>query len=387
MTITINAIDSQFAASTGSNVNSSPGQSKFDYPPTSTNGLIIESQLGDDSPYIFSPGDTYTLTFSGQGGGTIENATVVRSDYINYGGDEGYAVVFEGYDSNGELVQVVWTPEFDLETWYFNNFVGGQAPEFYNTDLDPGTTYQAVCFEASMPIDTPSGPMPAVRIRPGDRVLTHDHGPQVVRWVAARDVRGWGRHAPVVFEPGAIGNSGPVCLSQHHRVLVQGEEVMQKHGVSQVLLPAVSFVDGTHIRIRPQDRITYVHLLFERHELVSCQDVVCESLYLGRVAREVMVAASAAPKGAPESGAVETLMDVLGMSDAQTPARRFLSVREGHALLAQISGQSKQKPKLFLSPGRKQSRPYHLDLLKGPGWSGGGLPAFESVTQSETLQI
>lgn len=387
MTIIINAIDSQFAASTGANVNSSPELSKFDYPPTSTNGLIIESQPGDDSPFIFSPGDTYTLTFSGQGGDTIENATVVRSDYINTGGDEGHAVVFEGYDSNGELVQVVWTPEFDLESWYFNNFVGGQPPEFYNTDINSATTYQAVCFEASMPIDTPSGPIPAAHMRPGDWVLTHDHGPQEVRWVAARDVRGWGRHAPVVFEPGAIGNSGPLCVSQHHRVLVQGDEVMQKHGVSQALLPAVSFVDGTHVRLRPQDSITYVHLLFARHELISCQDVVCESLYLGRVACEVMDTASVTPKGAPESGASETLMGVLGMSGGQTPARRFLSVREGHALLAQISGHTRQKPKLFLSPGRKHSRPYHLDLLKGPGWSGGGLPAFESVMHSDALHV
>lgn len=36
MTITIEAIDSQFAAATGSNVNSGPGTSQFDYPPTST---------------------------------------------------------------------------------------------------------------------------------------------------------------------------------------------------------------------------------------------------------------------------------------------------------------------------------------------------------------
>ncbi|ATG49617.1 hypothetical protein CEW89_19855 [Celeribacter ethanolicus] len=55
MTILIEAIDSQFAASTGSNVNSGPGTSQFDYPPTSTNSLTIESQEGDESPYVFSP--------------------------------------------------------------------------------------------------------------------------------------------------------------------------------------------------------------------------------------------------------------------------------------------------------------------------------------------
>ncbi|WP_170109291.1 hypothetical protein [Celeribacter persicus] len=46
MIITIEALDSQFAAATGSNVNSGSGTSQFDHPPTSTNALIIESQPG-----------------------------------------------------------------------------------------------------------------------------------------------------------------------------------------------------------------------------------------------------------------------------------------------------------------------------------------------------
>ena len=72
MPLFINAIDSQFAASTGSNVNSSPDRSKFDYPPTSTSNLTIESQPGDDTPFIFSPGDTYTVSFTGNGAATIQ---------------------------------------------------------------------------------------------------------------------------------------------------------------------------------------------------------------------------------------------------------------------------------------------------------------------------
>lgn len=118
MPITINALDHQFAAATGSNVNNGPGTSTFDYPPQSTSNLVITSQAGDSTPFIFSPGDTYTISFSGNGGTTINNATVLRSDDIDMGGDQGYAVVFEGIDTNGDLTQVVWTPEFDLETWY-----------------------------------------------------------------------------------------------------------------------------------------------------------------------------------------------------------------------------------------------------------------------------
>lgn len=175
MTLTIYALDDQFAASTGSNVNSGPGTSTFDYPPNSSKDLVISSQPGDPSPYIFSPGDTYTVSFGGNGGATIENATVIRSDPISVNGDSGYAVVFEGLDSNGALVQVVWTPEFNLETWYWDHYSGGNPPGFYTADASP-TTYQMVCFEAQTPIATPDGPRAAHLLRPGDRVMTRDHG-------------------------------------------------------------------------------------------------------------------------------------------------------------------------------------------------------------------
>lgn len=380
MTILIEAIDSQFAASTGSNVNSGPGTSQFDYPPTSTNSLTIELQEGDESPYVFSPGDTYTLTFSGQGGDTIENATVVRSDYINLNGDEGYAVVFEGLDSNGELVQIVWTPEFDLETWYWDSFNAGQSPGFYNTDQSATTTYQAVCFEASMPIETPEGPRAAGELRPGDRVVTLDHGVQPIAWIAARRVRGWGRHAPVVFAPGSLGNEAPLVLSQQHRILLDLPEEMQDGRGAEVLVPAVSFLDGDAIRLCPRDAISYVHLLCANHELIACRGVVCESLYLGQMARDVLGPVAQYLPGGVEQGSVESLLDLFTGKRAQHPARPLLTPKEGSALIRRISGAPERKPVMLLRPGRKHARPYPLDPMKYAGAPGlVGLPAFERV--------
>ncbi|SFJ19328.1 Hint domain-containing protein [Celeribacter neptunius] len=380
MTITINALDSQFAASTGSNVNSGPGTSTFDYPPASTSGLVIESQPGDDSPYIFSPGDTYTLSFTGQGGDTIQNATVVRSDYIDYGGDTGYAVVFEGLDSNGDLTQIVWTPEFDLESWYWNNFSGGEPPQFYNSDQDASTTYQAVCFEASMPIETPEGARAAGEIRPGDRVMTLDHGAQEVTWCAARRVRGWGRHAPVVFAPGSLGNDAPLVLSQQHRLLFEIPEEMADTYGPQVLIPAVAFVDGHAVRLRPRDWISYVHLLLAEHDMVFSQGVACESLYLGQVARDVLAPLARESAYGAEAGSLECFLSLFSDTKAQEPARPLLSPREGQRLLHRVAGVPERKPAMFLRRGRKHARPYHLDpgkYLDAPGLK--GLPAFVSL--------
>ena len=362
MTLTIYAIDSQFAAATGSNVNSGAGTSTFDYPPTSTHDLIIESLPGDETPYLFSPGDTYSLTFSGQGGDTISEATVIRSDYISVGGDTGHAVVFEGLDSSGELTQVVWTPEFDLESWYWNNFSAGNPPGFYNTDASSSSTYQAVCFEETMRIDTPGGPRPAGTLRPGDLVTTRDHGPQPVQVVAARRVRGRGRHAPVVFAPGTRGNDRPLVLSQQHRVLQPVPDgVRPEGGAPEVLIPAVAFVDGAAIRVTPRETITYVHLLFEAHEIVRCEGVPCESLYLGRMAARVLGAT--APPGTEDGtdSADEPFSDIFAGGARQRLARPTLTVRAGARLLHRLSPRPPRAPALLLSPGRKNARPYRLD--------------------------
>jgi hypothetical protein len=388
MPLYINAIDSQFAASTGSNVNSSPDRSKFDYPPTSTSNLTIESQPGDDTPFIFSPGDTYTVSFTGNGAATIQDATVVRSDIIGAGPE--HAIVFEGLDENGDLTQVVWTPEMDLEAWYFDNFVGGQPPEFYNTDMDAGSTYQAMCFEASMRIDTPSGPRCADAIRVGDFVTTHDGGAQPVKWIAHRSLRAWGRYAPIVFEDQAIGNTGELVLSQQHRVLIHAPEARAAFGTDAVLVPAVAFVNGETIRLRPRSSIVYIHILLENHHILTAQSVACESLFLGEVSRGTAAWMSRAESEEMISDTGDSgLKAVMGWMSARQ-ARPCLSVREGMGLIAQIKGLPLSKPKMLVGPGRSRLSPYHLKSENGlDNWSEEttALPAFASLQVSDLQAV
>ena len=102
MPVTINALDNEFAISSGANVNNGPGTSTFDYPPDSTSNLTITYNQGDGSPFQFSVGDSYDVGFTGNGGGaTLGDAVVVRSDYVNINGDQGGAVVFEGIEAEG----------------------------------------------------------------------------------------------------------------------------------------------------------------------------------------------------------------------------------------------------------------------------------------------
>ncbi|WP_300549660.1 Hint domain-containing protein [Roseovarius sp.] len=287
MVKTFNGLDNEFAISTGSNVNSSPGRSKFDYPPTSSIDLVVTSQESDTDPNLFEVGETYTVSWSGASSGVILDAAVVRSDDAPGGG--GGVIVFEGLDQNGDLVQVVWTPSFDLESWYFDNFVGEQPPEFYTTDQNEAYTHAYVCFAMGVTIGTPSGPKPIETLSAGDYVSTRDHGRRKILWAGRKTVVGAGRNAPVCFDRGAIGNRRPMRLSQQHRVMVASPMTELFFGHHEVLVPAKALVNGHDIRLEPCQEITYLHLLLEQHEILNAGGgAPCESLLLGDMADTLM---------------------------------------------------------------------------------------------------
>ncbi len=149
----------------------------------------------------------------------------------------------------------------------------------------PGTGQPIACFTTGTRIMVPGGDCPVERLEPGMTVETLDHGPQRLVWVGRRGVSGKGPLVPVVFEPGAIGNDRRLRLSAQHRLLLECPRAKEIYGRAQVLVPAISFVGLPGITLEPADDITYFHLLFDRHELISAEGVVCESLLLRNVAR------------------------------------------------------------------------------------------------------
>ncbi|MDQ2089811.1 Hint domain-containing protein [Marimonas arenosa] len=282
MAFSIFALDNEFAVATGANVNSSPGQSGFDYPPTSSTNLVITVKEGDTDPRLFEVGDIFDISFGGPGGAhVLTDAVVIRSDATPDG--TGGVIVFEGRDENGDLTQVVWTSDFDLESWYFDNFVAGQPPQFYTTDQNAAYSHSFVCFAGDTRIATALGGICAADLWEGDRLETLDAGSQPVLWMRRRQVAGQGADAPVLFSPGTIGNFAPLRLSQQHRVLVRSPLAELMFGSSEVLVPAKAMVNGVDIRIDPCARIEYVHMLLPAHHLVFAEGALCESLLPGEV--------------------------------------------------------------------------------------------------------
>jgi hypothetical protein len=145
----------------------------------------------------------------------------------------------------------------------------------------PVSTLFPPCFVAGTPIDTPEGPVAADRLRPGDHVLTLDRGARPLVWVGRRTVPATGRFAPVRFTPGAIGNAVALEVSPQHRMLVTGWRAELLFGEPEVLVAAAHLVDGDRITRAPRADVTYIHLMFDRHEIVVAAGVPSESFNPG----------------------------------------------------------------------------------------------------------
>lgn len=137
------------------------------------------------------------------------------------------------------------------------------------------------CFTAGTLIDTPAGPVRVEDLRPGDMVMTLDHGAQPLRWVGGRTVCGLGRFAPVELDPGVFDNDRSLLLSPEHRILWRGWEIELFFAETEALVAARHLVGLPGIRLRPMTRVSYLHLLFDRHEIVRANGAWSESLHPG----------------------------------------------------------------------------------------------------------
>lgn len=277
MAYTFYAEDTEFGVATGDNVGAGDGVSTFDGRPAETTDLVVTSHADDTDPRLFEVGETYTLSFSGPGGTTLNDAVVVRSDVLD--GNQG-VIVFEGTNPAGQTVQVAWAPNVDVEGWYEAGIDEGATMGFYNTDQSAGD-YRFACFAQGTEIRTPGGSTPVEALRQGDAVLTRDHGAQPVLWHSASTVPGIGRAAPVTIARDVFGGDAALTLSAQHRVLVRSPAAALAFWAGDVLVPVKALVDGQRITRCSAGRMRYHHLLFERHEIICANGVWCESLLLG----------------------------------------------------------------------------------------------------------
>ena len=115
-------------------------------------------------------------------------------------------------------------------------------------------------------------------LKPGDRVLTRDHGKQRVRWIGHARLRAIGAFAPVVISAGTLGNAGDLILSQHHRVFLYQRQKLAGLSTNELLVQARHFVDGEQVYLREGGFVDYFSLVFDHHEIIYAEGIPSESL-------------------------------------------------------------------------------------------------------------
>lgn len=156
--------------------------------------------------------------------------------------------------------------------------------------LFPDLVGLPVCLTTDTRVMTEHGLISAADLRPGDRVMTQDHGLQPIRWIGTqplefRDQPLMQKFRPIQFEPNALGEGMPatrLTVSPQHAMLLRSPHAMLLFGESEVLVAAKHLVNGTSIRVDHDcSEITYCHILLDMHAIILAEGAEVESLYLG----------------------------------------------------------------------------------------------------------
>ncbi len=141
------------------------------------------------------------------------------------------------------------------------------------------------CFTRGTMIATPDGLKAIETLVEGDLVLTRDHGAQPVRWIGAsrltaETLEQFPAMRPIRFAAGALGANTETLVSPHHRMALSGWRAEALFGQQNVLVAAKDLVNDTTIRVdRALEEVEYVHILFDRHEIIQADGAWSESFH------------------------------------------------------------------------------------------------------------
>lgn len=229
--------------------------------------------------------------------GETANVDVLANDINNTGGTmvvthiNGVPVVVGQTVTLPTGQQVTLMPDgtFDITTTttevknsftYATKSVGANG-QTLQTDTGFVTVDTVPCFVAGTRIRTPAGDIKVEDLCPGDLVDTLDDGAQPLRWTGQRTVAATGLLAPIRIAAGALGDHGELMLSPLHRVLVGDTLSALLFGEDDVLIAARDLVNDLTIRPCPGGIVTYVHLMFDSHQVIWSEGLPTESFLPG----------------------------------------------------------------------------------------------------------
>ncbi|TMV93566.1 type I secretion protein [Thioclava sp. BHET1] len=132
------------------------------------------------------------------------------------------------------------------------------------------------CFTPGTLIATPKGEMPAETLKVGDKVLTRDNGIQEIRWAGRCDLTyddliASAHLRPILIKAGSLGNDLPerdMMVSPNHRMLVANDKTALYFEEHEVLVSAKHLVGNPGISTVDALGTSYLHFMFDQHEVV-----------------------------------------------------------------------------------------------------------------------
>lgn len=158
---------------------------------------------------------------------------------------------------------------------------GGQLPH-------RATSY-CPCFTPGTRIKTDFGEVLVEEITVGTRVLTRDNGYRPVMWTGQRKLKrdvleqNPSLH-PIRIAKGALGPDLPerdTHVSPQHRMLLNNDQIRTWFDADEVLVAAQLLTCFEGIAREEVDEVSYIHFMFDQHEIVLADGAWSESYQPG----------------------------------------------------------------------------------------------------------
>jgi Ca2+-binding RTX toxin-like protein len=238
----------------------------------------LSGDWGDDTLYGGDGNDSLI------GGGDRDHIYAGAGDVVD-GGEDG-----DDYDTLNLSGQGLYEVTFDPDnsengTVNFLDADGNVTGSLSFTNIENIVP----CFTPGSLILTERGDCPVEELEVGDRVLTRDNGYQVIRWTGRRDLspmelQAQPRMRPVRIRAGALGDALPerdMLVSPQHRMLMTGPRAEMFFGEHEVLVAATHMVGMPGVTAADVAEVSYIHLLFDRHEIIRADGAWTESFQPG----------------------------------------------------------------------------------------------------------
>ena len=161
------------------------------------------------------------------------------------------------------------------------------VPSSGTLDVD---TLGPPCLVAGTGVMTPNGTRLVETLKAGDQVLAADGRSLTLRGVLsttvhARRQRSQPQLRPIRIVAGALGRGLPerdLVVSRQHRMVIRSNIAQRMFGRAKVLVAAAKLLDlpGVFVEDDAPD-VTYLHLLFDDHEIILAEGAETESLLIG----------------------------------------------------------------------------------------------------------